>query len=124
MWTEEKPTFQGKYYSINGPINEPKGVQRPHIPLWIGGGGEKVTLKLVAKFGDACNVGGGKIEVVREKLPILRKHCEEVGRDYNSLIRSTNATVVLLENGQSPEQGTARVRGKQSHEDYLKDKFV
>jgi alkanesulfonate monooxygenase SsuD/methylene tetrahydromethanopterin reductase-like flavin-dependent oxidoreductase (luciferase family) len=51
LWTEDKPVFHGKYYTIDGPINEPKGVQKPHPPIWIGGGGETVTLKLVAKFG-------------------------------------------------------------------------
>ena len=45
-------------YHVRGAINQPKGVQHPHIPLLIGGGGEKVTLKLVARYGDACNVGG------------------------------------------------------------------
>jgi F420-dependent oxidoreductase-like protein len=48
MWTEEKASFQGEYYTLDGAINEPKGVQKPHIPLWLGGGGETVTLKLVA----------------------------------------------------------------------------
>ena len=63
--------FEGKRYQINGAINEPKGVQKPHMPLWIGGGGEKVTLKLVAQYGDACNVGGGDPETCRQKLEIL-----------------------------------------------------
>ena len=56
MWTEDDPEFEGKYYTIDGPINEPKGVQKPHPPFWIGGGGERVTLRLVAQWGDACNV--------------------------------------------------------------------
>src|SRR4051812_28925964 len=58
MWTEPYATFEGQFYQVRGAINEPKGVQKPHIPIWIGGGGEKVTLKLVAKYGDACNFGG------------------------------------------------------------------
>ncbi len=58
MFTEDGPTFEGEFYSIDRPINEPKGVSKPHPPIWIGGGGEKVTLKLVAQWGDACNVGG------------------------------------------------------------------
>src|SRR4051812_181540 len=57
MWTEDYPEFHGKYYQIDRPINEPKGVQQPHIPLWIGGSGPKVTLRLVARFADACNLG-------------------------------------------------------------------
>ena len=81
------------------PINEPKGVQKPHIPLWIGGGGEQVTLKLVAQYGDACNVGGGNPEVCRQKLEILKRHCEDVGRDYDDIIKSTSLDLLLLEDG-------------------------
>src|SRR5438105_15419139 len=62
MWTEDKPVFHGRYYRIDGPINEPKGVQKPHPAFWIGGGGEKVTLKLVAKFGDATNLGNADLD--------------------------------------------------------------
>ena len=58
MWTEDYATFEGKYYQVRGAINEPKGVQKPHPPIWVGGGGEQVTLKLVAKYGDACNITG------------------------------------------------------------------
>ncbi|MDQ3225126.1 MAG: TIGR03560 family F420-dependent LLM class oxidoreductase, partial [Chloroflexota bacterium] len=71
MWTDDFATFGGQRYQINGAINEPKGVQKPHPPLWIGGGGEKVTLKLVAQYGDACNVGAGDPETCRQKLGIL-----------------------------------------------------
>ena len=58
MWTEDYPEFHGKYYSIDKPINEPKGIRKPHPMFWIGGSGEKVTLKLVAQYADACNVMG------------------------------------------------------------------
>jgi F420-dependent oxidoreductase-like protein len=98
MWTEDRPVFHGEHYQIDGPINEPKGAQQPHIPLWIGGGGEQVTLRLVARWGDACNVGGGNPEVVRQKLEVLKRHCEAVGRDYDTITKSTsmNAYVTLL----------------------------
>jgi len=99
-------------------------VQRPHIPLWLGGGGEQVTLKLVAKWGDACNVGGGRVDVVKQKLDVLRQHCETVGRDYNTITRSTNMTVFLLEDGADAERVTAKVRGQTSFEQYKKDAFV
>src|SRR5438046_8636149 len=68
MWTQEEAVFEGKYYHVNGAINQPKGVQKPHIPLLIGGAGEQVTLKLVAQYADACNVGGGDIPTIRHKL--------------------------------------------------------
>lgn len=88
MWTEEEAVFEGKYYQIRGAINQPKGVQKPHIPMLIGGGGEKVTLKLVAQYGDACNVGHLEPEGIARKFAILREHCEAVGRDYNSIQRT------------------------------------
>ncbi len=76
MWTEDEPTFEGEYYHIDKPINEPKGARKPHPSFWIGGGGEQVTLKLVARYADACNVGGGNPDVIRQKLEVLRGHCE------------------------------------------------
>src|SRR5437667_4104627 len=54
MWTEEEATFEGKYAQVRGAINQPKGVQKPHIPMLIAGAGEQVTLKIVAQYGDAC----------------------------------------------------------------------
>ncbi|MGH2496896.1 MAG: LLM class F420-dependent oxidoreductase [Ktedonobacteraceae bacterium] len=88
MWTQDEANFEGKYYHVRGAINQPKGVQKPHIPLLIGGGGEKVTLRLVAQYADACNVGGG-IANIKHKLAVLKQHCDELGRDYNSIRRTT-----------------------------------
>lgn len=98
MWTEKKPVFQGKHYKIDGPINEPKGAGGRKPDLWLGGGGEKVTLKLVAKYADACNVGGGDPEVIAQKLAVLRKHCDEQGTDYDRITKSTS---LYLEPGDS-----------------------
>jgi alkanesulfonate monooxygenase SsuD/methylene tetrahydromethanopterin reductase-like flavin-dependent oxidoreductase (luciferase family) len=94
MWTQERAEFEGRYYQVRGAINEPKPVQRPHPPLWIGGSGEKVTLKLVAQFGDACNLGGD-LETLRHKLEVLRGHCENVGRDYETIVKSHTINVVV-----------------------------
>jgi F420-dependent oxidoreductase-like protein len=111
MWTEEAPTFQGKYYAINAPINVPKGVQKPHPSFWIGGGGERVTLKLVAQWGDACNINGISPEALLQKFAVLREHCAAVGRDFDSIIRSTSLEpVVLLKPGDDPERVTEAVR--------------
>jgi F420-dependent oxidoreductase-like protein len=88
MWTQEEAVFEGKYYHVRGAINQPKGVQQPHIPLLIGGGGEKVTLKLVAQYGDACNVGGD-LETIRHKFDVIKEHCASIGRDYESIHRTT-----------------------------------
>jgi F420-dependent oxidoreductase-like protein len=110
MWTEDRPVFKGKYYTIDGAINEPKGVQKPHIPLWLGGGGEQVTLKLVAKWAQACNVGGGNPEVIRQKLDVLRAHCEALGRNYDEIVKSTSMNIILLEDGADPETATEKIR--------------
>lgn len=88
MWTQDEANFEGKYYQVRGAINQPKGVQKPHIPLLIGGGGEKVTLRLVAQYADACNVGDG-IANIKHKLAVLKQHCDELGRDYNTIRRTT-----------------------------------
>ncbi len=94
IYQQEEATFEGKYYQVRGAINQPKGVQQPHIPLLIGGSGEKVTLKLVAQYGDACNVGDDPA-TMKQKFAVLKEHCETVGRDYESIHR-TSTTFCLM----------------------------
>ncbi|GLV60972.1 LLM class F420-dependent oxidoreductase [Dictyobacter sp. S3.2.2.5] len=105
MWTQEEATFEGTYYQIRGAINQPKGVQRPHIPLLIGGNGEQVTLKLVAQYGDACHVFGDPATLVH-KFAVLKQHCEEVGRAYSSIRRMSIAICSLAD---TDEQAQARL---------------
>lgn len=120
MWTEDYPEFHGKHYTIDKPINEPKGaIPGRKIPLWIGGGGEQVTLKLVAKFGDACNVGGTSDEI-KHKLDVLEQHCQSVGRDSSEIIRSSQLRFLVIEPGQDGEKMSASFRGKTSYEEFLK----
>jgi len=97
MWTDEKAEFEGQYHSVHGAINQPKGVQKPHIPLLIGGAGEKVTLKLVAQYADACNVGHLDNEGLERKFSIIKKHCESVGRDYNTIWRTVLFNCAIAE---------------------------
>lgn len=118
MWTEEKATFQGRYHTVDGAINEPKGVQQPHLPLWLGGSGEKVTLKLVAKFGQGCNISGGDPAVLRQKLEVVRRHCDTFGTDYDAIVKSTGLNLFLLEEGADPEKATEAYRGGTSYEEY------
>lgn len=124
MWTKDAPEFKGKYYEIKKPINEPKGVQKPHPPLWIAGGGEQVTLKLVAQWGDGCNLGGTDAEVVRHKLDVLRGHCDAAGRDFDQIARSFSANIHLLENEANAEAETAQARGDIRYADYARTRFV
>jgi alkanesulfonate monooxygenase SsuD/methylene tetrahydromethanopterin reductase-like flavin-dependent oxidoreductase (luciferase family) len=96
MWTQEEATFEGTYYRIQGAINQPKGVQQPHIPLMIAGDGEKVTLKLVAQYADACNVQGD-FATIEHKFAVLKRHCEAIGRDYQSIHRTALTLCVIDE---------------------------
>ncbi len=89
-----EPTAAGPRYRAKAVRNDPPPVQA-HLPILIGGGGEKVTLRLVAKYGDACNLGGS-LETVRRKEAILRRHCEEVGRDEREIERTTGIGVVVI----------------------------
>ena len=102
MWREPRATFDGKYFHIKEAILEPKPLQKPHPPILIGGSGEQLTLRAVASWGDACNVFGDP-EMVKKKFDILRKHCEDTGRDYNSIER-TNLTPLLIAKNESALQ--------------------
>ena len=87
MWTEEEPaaSFNGKYYQINNAYCNPKPIQKPSPPIMVGGSGERYTLKIVAKYADACNLFGS-VETVKRKLSVLNEHCKSVGRDYDSIL--------------------------------------
>lgn len=87
MWKDDEATFEGQHYQVKGAINQPKGIQKPHIPLLIGGGGEKVTLKLVAEYAQACNISGD-VDTVRHKLGVLKEHCQNLGRPYDEVHRT------------------------------------
>lgn len=117
MWTEENPKFDGKYYQIDGPVNMPKGAHQPHPRLWLGGSGEKVTLRLVARWADGCNIGGD-IDTLTHKFEVLKRHCDKVGRNYDEITRSSTSMVHLIGEGDDPEAATAKARGKVSFHAY------
>lgn len=95
MWTEENPSFQGKHYKINGAVCEPKPVQKPRPPIWIGGGGERFTLRAVAKLADGCNFIGLSLDEYRHKLDVLTKHCDLVGRKIGDVRKSWQGSVIV-----------------------------
>ncbi len=96
MWTKSTATFNGKYYQIKDAYCNPKPIQKPHPPIMVGGGGERNTLRIVAKYADACNLFGS-IETIKRKLSILKEHCKNVGRDYDSILK-TKLGIVLIDN--------------------------
>jgi len=113
LWSNDRFSFDGRYYKIVDAVCEPKPLQKPRPPIMVGGDGERRTLRLVAKYGDACNISGGAA-TVRHKLKVLRSHCKAVGRDYDE-IETTNlceiviakdvdeARLVVEEEGYTPE---------------------
>ncbi len=89
MWTQEKASYEGKYYRINEAVCEPKPLQQPHPPITIGGGGEKLTLKVAAQHADRCDWGYvPSLERYKHKLDVLESHCKAVGRDFNEIEKS------------------------------------
>lgn len=96
LWTQHKATFKGRYYQLNEAPLYPKPLQKPHPELLIGGGGEKLTLKIAAKYADHWNVWGGP-EILGRKSRILEDHCVAVGRDPKRIARSANMPLLFTE---------------------------
>lgn len=88
LWSEPTTTFDGKHYQIKDAIAEPKPVQRPHPPIWIGGSGPRRTLPLAARYADVWNAAGGEAAGVAEASAILDRCCEDIGRDPAQIRRS------------------------------------
>jgi F420-dependent oxidoreductase-like protein len=89
MWTEEKASYKGKHYEINEAICEPKPLQKPHPPITIGGGGEKLTLKVTAQYADRYDFGYlPSLELYKHKLEVLENYCRAVGRDPQEIEKS------------------------------------
>nr|BBH87220.1 LLM class F420-dependent oxidoreductase [Thermosporothrix sp. COM3] len=115
LWTQEEATFEGKYYRLRGAINQPGGVQQPHIPLLIGGKGEHATLKIVAQYADACNfthLSYPSPEELQRKLALLRTYCEALGRDYRTIKKTLFMQGVVAETDQEAEALVRQESGK------------
>lgn len=98
MWTEKVVTFHGKYYNIEGAVNEPKPFQKPHPPLWIGGKGEKLILKVVAEEADVYNAYGIDPQGLRHKCEIIDYYCKSVGREPKDIRRTIALTSLVSQN--------------------------
>jgi len=103
LWTEKRTTFKGHYYQLSDAPLDPKPVQTPHPELMIGGGGERVTLRIVAKHADHWNCWGGP-GVLGWKGKILDEHCAAVGRDPKALRRSANMSLLITDKKEDVER--------------------
>jgi alkanesulfonate monooxygenase SsuD/methylene tetrahydromethanopterin reductase-like flavin-dependent oxidoreductase (luciferase family) len=111
MWQgergDERP-FEGKHYRIERPLNLPQSLTRPHPPILIAGGGEKRTLRLVARYADACNLRPGP--EIPQKLAILRQHCEAEGRDYDAIEKTCMFGFDVGEDGSKVDELLGQLR--------------
>ncbi|MCP4165097.1 MAG: LLM class flavin-dependent oxidoreductase [Chloroflexi bacterium] len=94
MWTQSPASFEGTYYRIDNAYCEPK--PDPIPPILIGGGGEQLTLRVVAKYADWWNIPGASVESYAHKLNVLRMHCDAVGRDYDEIVKTYSAELVAV----------------------------
>lgn len=109
LWTEDEVTYHGEHYTLEGAICRPHPAQEPHIPFWVAGGGEKLTLNVAARFAAYTNFGQD-LDEFRHKSAVLEDHCREVGRDFDEIVRSTNFNVVCEETEGAVEERIAWIR--------------
>ena len=102
MWSDDDGPFEGKHYHLARTLNSPQALTRPHPPILVGGGGERKTLRLVARYADACNLFD--TPELAHKLDVLREHCAAEGRDYDTIEKTVQVRFNLGENGERVEQ--------------------
>lgn len=112
VWSGDFSPFEGQHYQLAEPMNNPQPLSAPHPPILIGGGGEKKTLRLVAQYADASNlfIYMGNEELAR-KLEVLKRHCDDVGRDYAEIEKTVLGQVMLGPDGLSPSDLIDMCRG-------------
>jgi F420-dependent oxidoreductase-like protein len=112
MWAGDHSPYHGRHFQLEQPLNSPQPVAQPHPPIMIGGGGERKTLRLVAQYADACNLDAGSgpasyadvLDELPRKFDVLRRHCDELGRDFETIERTTLGTVNLVPGGQTADE--------------------
>ena len=104
MWSGDEGAFDGRHYQLARTLNSPQVLSRPHPPILIGGAGEKKTLRLVAKYADACNIAAYNLDETAHKLDVLRQHCANEGRDYDEIEKTAQTRYDLGENGENTGQ--------------------
>jgi F420-dependent oxidoreductase-like protein len=112
MWSEPDVIYDGRYYQLQGAQCDPKPLQKPHPPIWIGGGGEQLTLRVVARHADCANFGGKPHEWAH-KAEVLQQHCKAVGRDYDEIRKTISGEMFIRETEKElVEAGTKSLWGE------------
>jgi F420-dependent oxidoreductase-like protein len=109
MWSDDESGFDGKHYHLGRTLNSPQALTKPHPPILIGGGGEQKTLRLVAKYAQACNLFSGAD--LPHKLDVLRAHCEAEGRSYDDIEKTVLYNFDVGEHGENVERIIADLQG-------------
>jgi len=111
MWSGTVAPYAGTHYQLAETLNHPQPLTRPHPPILIGGAGEKKTLRLVAQYADACNLFAfAGPQAIRQKLDVLKRHCDEVGRPYDDIERTALGVVNLAPGEMTPANLIATCR--------------
>jgi alkanesulfonate monooxygenase len=105
MWDESNNgSFRGKHYHLAETLNHPQPISQPHPPILVGGGGERKTLRLVAQYADACNLFDMGPRKLGHKLDVLKRHCDDVGRDYATIEKTVMTSVDPGPNGEHADK--------------------
>ena len=120
LWSEDEVTFRGKYYKVEDAVMEPKPVQKPRPPIWIGGIGKRYTLRLVAKHADWWNCGHGyDLSILKGCLESLKGHCRDLGRDYETIHKSKFISCFVSEDEGEIAETVEATRGMLPARDFM-----
>lgn len=122
MWTEESPAFHGRYYNIDGAVCDPKPKSQPSIPIYIGAGGEQLSLKNVVRYADGWH-WSGNIEDYRKKAEVVNRLCEELGRDPKSLKRSVHVSTLVGSKAET-SQRMEQIMAQRESQNNLRDRTL
>jgi F420-dependent oxidoreductase-like protein len=127
LWSEETVTYDGEHVRFDGAYCDPKPLQQPRPEIWVGGGGEKVTLRIAACFADKTNWQVG-LERFRQKSEILAQHCRDVGRDFDTIVRTHGPDCRIFETERDLQSwldsGGGSLWGGTPHDEYVRDNLV